>query len=140
MTENDPHKPNGFQKAKEKAKKILADEKKLQELLDEGKVKANEKQKELKGVWKDFQTLLSLIKAWWKKEYTSVPWKTIIYATTAVLYFVNPFDLIPDFIPVIGYLDDITLISFVINSLQKDIVSFRVWEKTKQENNKSENI
>jgi|SRR5690554_666287 len=127
-------KPNGFQKAKKKAVKILADQEKLKKLINEGKAKASEKQEELKGVWKDFQTLLRLIKAWWAKEYTSVPWNTIIYATTAVLYFVIPFDLIPDFIPVVGFLDDITIITFVINSLQKDIVAFTKWEKEKSEN------
>lgn len=47
----------------------------------------------------------------------------------ALLYFVNPFDVIPDFIIGIGYLDDVTIISFVFNSLRKDVQHFAEWDK-----------
>jgi uncharacterized membrane protein YkvA (DUF1232 family) len=124
-------KPKGFKAAKEKAKQIIGNEKKLSKLLSEGQKKAHAKQEKLKSVWNDFQTLFRLIKAWWKKEYTAVPWKTVLYAVAAVLYFVNPIDVIPDFIPGFGLLDDITLITFVINSLKKDINQFLNWESEK---------
>lgn len=125
-------KPKGFKAAKEKAEHIIGNEKKLSKLLSDGQKKAKEKQEKLKSVWNDFQALFRLIKAWWKKEYTSVPWKTVLYAVAAVLYFVNPFDVIPDFIPGLGLLDDITLITFVINSLKKDIEQFLNWESDKE--------
>ncbi|MAC96505.1 MAG: hypothetical protein CMC96_13510 [Flavobacteriales bacterium] len=124
-------KPKGFKAAKEKAEQIIGNEEKLIKLLNDGQKKAKEKQEKLKSVWNDFQALFRLIKAWWKKEYTSVPWKTILYAIAAVFYFVNPFDVVPDFIPALGLLDDITLITFVINSLKKDIEAFLNWESGK---------
>ncbi len=122
-------KPKGFNAAKKKAEQIIGNQKKLSKLLSDGQEKAKAKQEKLKSVWNDFQALFRLIKAWWKKEYTSVPWKTVLYAVAAVLYFVNPLDVIPDFIPGLGLLDDITLITFVINSLKKDIEQFLNWEK-----------
>lgn len=37
----------------------------------------------------------------------------------AVLYFINPFDLIPDAIPVVGYLDDFAVLTLVVGILGK---------------------
>jgi len=34
-------------------------------------------------------------------------WKRVIIAVFAMLYIISPLDLIPDFIPVIGWLDDL---------------------------------
>ena len=35
------------------------------------------------------------------------PWYAKVVGATAVLYALSPIDFIPDFIPVIGYLDDL---------------------------------
>lgn len=137
MNEHQQQKPKGFNKAKSKAEKLIANDEKIEELIEDGFKKAHKKESELKEVWKDFQLLLRLIKSWWKKEYTAVPWKTIIYAVTAVLYFINPLDIVPDFIPIIGYVDDITLIAFVINALQKELIKFEDWERKNKKSGKS---
>ena len=39
-----------------------------------------------------------------------VPWVARVFAACVVGYAFSPIDLIPDFIPVIGYLDDLVLI------------------------------
>lgn len=39
-----------------------------------------------------------------------VPWYAKAVAATVVAYALSPIDLIPDFIPVLGYLDDLILI------------------------------
>ena len=39
-----------------------------------------------------------------------VPWYAKALAATVVAYALSPVDLIPDFIPVLGYLDDLVLI------------------------------
>lgn len=120
--------PRGFNKAKKKTEALLESKEKLNNLLLAAKKKAVEKKQKIKDVWNDFQTLLRLVKAWWKKEYTEVPWKTVLYATSAIFYFVSPLDLIPDFIPITGFLDDITVITFVVRSLKKDLEKFNKWE------------
>jgi len=43
-----------------------------------------------------------------------VPWYARIFAALAVGYLFSPIDLIPDFIPVIGYLDDLVLVPLFI--------------------------
>ncbi|TMV46287.1 DUF1232 domain-containing protein [Paenibacillus mesophilus] len=41
---------------------------------------------------------------------TRTPWYAKIFALCVVAYAFSPIDLIPDFIPVLGYLDDVILI------------------------------
>jgi uncharacterized membrane protein YkvA (DUF1232 family) len=43
-----------------------------------------------------------------------VPWYARIFAGLSVGYVFSPIDLIPDFIPVIGYLDDLVLVPLFI--------------------------
>jgi uncharacterized membrane protein YkvA (DUF1232 family) len=50
-----------------------------------------------------------------------VPWYAKILALIIIAYALSPIDLIPDFIPVIGYLDDLVLIPAGIIFLMKII-------------------
>lgn len=43
-----------------------------------------------------------------------LPWYVKLLAVTVVAYALSPIDLIPDFIPVLGYLDDLILVPFGI--------------------------
>jgi uncharacterized membrane protein YkvA (DUF1232 family) len=45
-----------------------------------------------------------------------------------VIYFLNPFDVSPDFIPGVGYVDDAVVLGFVASSVKKDLVRFLRWE------------
>jgi uncharacterized membrane protein YkvA (DUF1232 family) len=55
-----------------------------------------------------------------------VPWHAKAFAVFILGYALSPIDLIPDFIPVIGYLDDIILvpigIACLIKMVPKDIL------------------
>jgi uncharacterized membrane protein YkvA (DUF1232 family) len=46
---------------------------------------------------------------------------------SGLLYFIIPMDLIPDFLPVFGLLDDFAVLSTIINSLQGEIAAYRNW-------------
>ena len=81
--------------------------------------------------WDDLMALFRLVWAWVTREYTEVPWKTLLWILGAIVYFVNPFDVIPDFIPVFGYVDDAAVIAFVINSVRNDVEDFKDWEQSK---------
>lgn len=43
-------------------------------------------------------------------RHPQVPWYAKVWAALVVAYAFSPIDLVPDFIPVLGYLDDIILI------------------------------
>lgn len=76
-----------------------------------------------------FFVLGRLIKAYALGQYRDVPWKTILLIVAAVLYFVNPFDLVPDLIPLTGLTDDFAVLLWVYNSVSNEIDKFLNWEK-----------
>ena len=48
-----------------------------------------------------------------------VPWYVKLLATCVIAYALSPIDLIPDFIPVLGLLDDLILLPLAIVSILK---------------------
>ncbi|HDH96333.1 MAG TPA: DUF1232 domain-containing protein [Proteobacteria bacterium] len=68
--------------------------------------------------------LFEMIKDYWNGNYKEVPWLTIATIVAAVIYFINPFDLVPDFIPGIGFVDDALVISLAIRAIQKDLEKY----------------
>lgn len=76
----------------------------------------------------DGKTLLSMVKDYWHKKYREVPWWTVAAAVTALLYVLNPMDIVPDFIPFVGLLDDATILSVCIFMLDRDLTRYREWK------------
>ena len=54
----------------------------------------------------------------------SVHWTRKSVALAALVYFISPFDAIPDFKPVIGYLDDIVVIKMAIEYYRGQIEAY----------------
>ena len=99
-------------------------------LLDATRVKSEKHAGVLRALWNDFWTLWRFIRAWRDGSYKKVPWKSIVLAIAGLIYFLDPIDLIPDFIPAIGYLDDGVVLAFVAKAIHSDLEKFREWEKT----------
>ena len=66
--------------------------------------------KSFKGLVELVNTFIRMIKAYLQGTYREIPWKTLVLLSTGLIYFIMPLDLIPDFIPVVGYLDELILI------------------------------
>jgi uncharacterized membrane protein YkvA (DUF1232 family) len=118
-----------FQQAKSKAEEYARDPEKAKNLVNEAMKKAKGKNKGPLGeVWRYLTALIRLTRDYFNKSYTDVPWQTIVLAIAALIYFVSPIDLIPDFIPGVGYLDDAGVISLVVASIKADLDNFLEWE------------
>ncbi|WP_242928912.1 YkvA family protein [Pontibacter vulgaris] len=74
------------------------------------------------------KTFIRLVKAYANGSYRDVSRKSLLIGVGVLLYLVTPLDLVPDFIPVIGLLDDISLIAWFVDAFQSEIRKFRDWE------------
>lgn len=77
-----------------------------------------------------FFVLGRLIKAYALGQYKEVPWKTILLIVAAIIYFLNPLDLVPDLIPLTGLTDDFAVLVWVYNSVSNEVEKFIAWEKS----------
>lgn len=78
-----------------------------------------------------FKVLGRLIKAYALGQYREIPWKSMLIVLAAVIYFINPVDLIPDMLPVIGLTDDFGILVWVYKTVNDEIDKFILWEKTR---------
>ena len=86
-------------------------------------MKIKEKAKQLK------QEIPAVFIALKKKE---TPVIAKIFAALTVGYALSPIDLVPDFIPVLGYLDDVILLPLLV-SLTLKFIPKDIWEQSKTE-------
>lgn len=88
--------------------------------------------------WETLQTMFRLVKASTSGEYTGVPLSTVLAAIAVFIYFISPIDLIPDFIPVLGLLDDVALVAWFSTTLKHEMDKFHEWELTRPAEMKAE--
>lgn len=74
------------------------------------------------------RVILRMVNEWRNKVYTDIAASSIFISIAILLYFLNPIDLLPDFIPLIGGLDDVLLLGFLIKIIDKEIEKFVTWE------------
>ena len=72
--------------------------------------------------------MLSMLKDYKRGIYKNVPWFTIASIVFALLYVINPLDLIPDFIPGLGYIDDLSVLSIGMRFIETDLHNYLDWK------------
>ncbi|RDK89329.1 YkvA family protein [Marinirhabdus gelatinilytica] len=72
--------------------------------------------------------MLGMVKDMKKGAYTSIPWFVIATIVMALLYILNPLDIVPDFIPGVGYIDDLAVLSVGIGWIETDIHKYLDWK------------
>ena len=72
---------------------------------------------------------IALVRSWMRGEYDGVSRQTIVAVTAALLYFVVPFDLIPDFLLGWGFVDDASVVGYVMAMLAAEMDAFRQWQE-----------
>jgi uncharacterized membrane protein YkvA (DUF1232 family) len=121
-----------------KAKSIASDAKAANELLEAAVRKAESGKSPLKGIWGDFQSLVRMLRAWVAGKYRGVSIGSVLAAIAGLLYLVNPLDIVSDFIPGAGLLDDATVLAFVIARIRSDLKKFLTWESSQPSEDKSQ--
>jgi uncharacterized membrane protein YkvA (DUF1232 family) len=122
---------HAFARAILDAKSCAIDLERLRTLFEEASRKAAAVPKEpFKDSWAYLQTMLRLIRAYFRGEYRNVSQNALLSIIAAINYFVDPFDLIPDEIPFLGFLDDATVIAFAVQRTRQTLDDFMTWETT----------
>ncbi len=88
------------------------------------------KDKKLSGYLDDIKTLLSLVRDYVKGRYRDVSYFTIATIVFTIAYLLNVFDFVPDFIPGLGVIDDVTVLTYTLSRMGKEIEEYRKWKAT----------
>ena len=76
----------------------------------------------------DFKLLFSLLKDYWKDVYRDVSIWSILIFFLAIVYILCPVDILPDVIPVIGQIDDASVLLLCLYFLEKDLYKYKEWK------------
>ena len=101
---------------------LINEEEKLQEKLKDSS--------HLERFTKDLMLFMSLLKDYYKGNYRDIPYKTISAGVVGLLYTLNPIDIIPDFIPFIGHIDDALVLTFCLKLIEKDLQKYQTWKQS----------
>ena len=83
----------------------------------------------LADIASDVTVLFDMVKDYADGSYREVPQKSIFAAAAALLYILNPLDLIPDLVPALGLVDDAAVLTMVVKAIQSDVHAYRSWAK-----------
>jgi uncharacterized membrane protein YkvA (DUF1232 family) len=123
-----------FSEAVEDARSYINNAERLRGLLSEAVKQVGSIPPEpFKESWAYLHTMLRLLRAYCKGEYRDIPAAALISIIAAIAYVVNPFDLIPDVVPFLGYLDDAAVIAFALRKTRNVLDDFMLWETSRLE-------
>ncbi|GHE31543.1 hypothetical protein GCM10017764_13330 [Sphingobacterium griseoflavum] len=76
----------------------------------------------------DFKLLLAMAKDSLSGHYKMNKWNLSIIVGT-VLYVLSPLDAIPDVVPVLGWLDDLTIVGYAISKLSEEMLKYKKFKE-----------
>ena len=124
---------------KVEAEVILDDEDLSNDFIDKTEEKArrtagkknNSKKTSVRDLVSYVTLFASLVRDYVKKEYREIPVGSIVAIIAALLYFVSPIDILPDFIPGLGYIDDTAILAFSFMNMKSDLDRYRRWKQNR---------
>lgn len=114
-----------------RATKLLGKPLKIITILNEAADKLadhSSKDNKFKQLFDAALTLVRMVRDYVKGDYRGIQTSTIVSGIAVLLYVISPIDLVPDFIPVLGFLDDLALISWFMDKFKVELTHYREWE------------
>ena len=114
---------NGFTA---QAEEIIKNPQKLEELLQQLEAKLKDVPKAGDALSR-IPLMISMVRSYITKEYTEISPKVIVSLVCAIIYLLKGKDVIPDNIPVVGYVDDLAVFAaaFMIN--EPELQAYTQW-------------
>jgi len=85
------------------------------------------RKRSLKKYMDQAKLMFDMLKDYKRGEYREVPWHSIGGIALVLLYVLNPFDIVPDFIPGFGFVDDAGVFALGLKLLKKDFEDYLKW-------------
>ncbi|MCB0487190.1 MAG: YkvA family protein [Cyclobacteriaceae bacterium] len=126
---------SAFAMAQKQAQRLVGNRTRLALLLGQlgAKFARVERKGELAGHVKEkLLVFWRLLRAITFRNYRGLSWKAVVGVLAALIYFVNPADFIPDFVPLSGLLDDFSILIWTYNSFQSELEKFLDWERAQE--------
>jgi len=122
-------KSRAYAKASNLVKEILSSPERASKLITKAQNKLIEKKPQrLAGMWDSVLASFRLIKSYVSGEYRDISFESLALIVASIIYFVMPFDVVPDFIMAMGFADDAVLISWTLRAVADDLERFIAWE------------
>jgi uncharacterized membrane protein YkvA (DUF1232 family) len=77
----------------------------------------------------DGQLLITIVKDYWSGAYRQIPYGAIASIVFTLIYVLNPFDLVPDMLPLIGQLDDVAVMGACLMLVEQDLHKYKNWKQ-----------
>lgn len=121
-----------FRRATSEAEAYAGDPKLLRELLRNAIGKMNVIPRGPFGdAWPYLLAMIRLGRAHQRNEYRDISRPKLLMVIAALIYFVSPFDVIPDWLPVLGHIDDAFVVTLALKSVRTELDAFMAWETAK---------
>jgi uncharacterized membrane protein YkvA (DUF1232 family) len=117
-----------FRRALERATRLVVSNQRLGRVLTAASVALRGRGGALGAVRRDAQALVRMAREVVAGRYQALPERSLVAIIAGLLYFLDPLDLIPDFIPLVGFADDAAVLLWVASRLRKDLDAFLQWE------------
>lgn len=80
------------------------------------------------------QDIVYMLNDYYKGNYKRVPLTAIIGGAAILIYLASPYDLIPDNVPIFGFIDDALIINLVVSlCLDHELEEYRRWRNENNE-------
>ena len=87
----------------------------------------------LKRFGSDISLMFSMLRDYWQGNYREVPWKSIAAIAGALVYVLNPLDVIPDLILGFGFIDDAGVVALCLSLVESDLLRYAAWKEQKED-------
>ncbi|MEN3371206.1 MAG: hypothetical protein V7609_3349 [Verrucomicrobiota bacterium] len=121
-----------FQRASIDAQSYVEDPRRLRKLFEDAVEKINHIPRgPFAETWPYLMAMIRLIRAYHRGDHRDISPRNLLILVAALIYFVSPFDVIPDWVPVFGHIDDAFVVSLALKSVRGDLDTFMAWETSK---------
>jgi uncharacterized membrane protein YkvA (DUF1232 family) len=114
-----------------RARRLLKDPAAIEDLAQHARRKASGSANgRIRELADKVKLLGRLVRSYANGTYREIAVGNVVLIVAAILYFVTPFDLIPDAVPGAGLVDDASVLAFVLAKLEIELERFSAWERS----------